>query len=64
MVSMVKTCSAGKLPAFTSMPPLFDVAAGYLIMNDPLTPALTCVTGGGRRPLISIGLPRSPLIRY
>jgi drug/metabolite transporter (DMT)-like permease len=37
--SMVKTYSASKLSAFTFMPPLFGVAAGYLIMNDPLTPA-------------------------
>jgi drug/metabolite transporter (DMT)-like permease len=37
--SLVKTYSASKLSAFSFMTPLFGVAAGYLILNDPLTPA-------------------------
>jgi drug/metabolite transporter (DMT)-like permease len=37
--SMVKTYSASKLSAFTFITPLFGVAAGYLIMQDQLTPA-------------------------
>jgi drug/metabolite transporter (DMT)-like permease len=37
--SMVKTYSASKLSAFTFITPLFGVAAGYVIMHDPLTPA-------------------------
>jgi drug/metabolite transporter (DMT)-like permease len=37
--SLVKTYSASKLSAFTFITPLFGVAAGYLIMHDPLTPA-------------------------
>jgi drug/metabolite transporter (DMT)-like permease len=36
---MVKTYSASKLSAFTFITPLFGVAAGYVIMHDPLTPA-------------------------
>ncbi|AVT79401.1 MULTISPECIES: DMT family transporter [Rhodopseudomonas] len=36
---LVKTYSASKLSAFTFITPLFGVAAGYLIMHDPLTPA-------------------------
>lgn len=36
---LVKTYSASKLSSFTFMTPLFGVAAGYLIMHDPLTPA-------------------------
>jgi drug/metabolite transporter (DMT)-like permease len=36
---LVKTYSASKLSAFSFMTPLFGVAAGYVIMHDPLTPA-------------------------
>ncbi|HEY0328252.1 MAG TPA: DMT family transporter [Rhodopseudomonas sp.] len=36
---LVKTYSASKLSSFTFITPLFGVAAGYLIMGDPLTPA-------------------------
>ncbi|ABE37556.1 DMT family transporter [Rhodopseudomonas pseudopalustris] len=36
---LVKTYSASKLSAFTFITPLFGVAAGYLIMHDPLNPA-------------------------
>lgn len=36
---LIKTYSASKLSAFTFITPLFGVAAGYLIMHDPLTPA-------------------------
>lgn len=34
---LVKTYSASKLSAFSFITPLFGVAAGYLIMDDPLT---------------------------
>ncbi len=37
--SMVKTYSASKLSAFTFITPLFGVTAGYVIMQDQLTPA-------------------------
>ena len=37
--SLIKTYSASKLSAFTFITPLFGVAAGYLIMHDPLSPA-------------------------
>jgi drug/metabolite transporter (DMT)-like permease len=36
---LVRTYSASKLSAFTFMTPLFGVAAGYFVMNDPITPA-------------------------
>jgi drug/metabolite transporter (DMT)-like permease len=36
---LIRTYSASKLSAFTFITPLFGVAAGYLIMHDPLTPA-------------------------
>ena len=37
--ALVKTYSASKLSAFTFITPLFGVAAGYVIMDDRLTPA-------------------------
>jgi drug/metabolite transporter (DMT)-like permease len=37
--SLIKTYSASKLAAFTFITPLFGVAAGYLILDDHLTPA-------------------------
>ncbi|MBN8970860.1 MAG: DMT family transporter [Rhizobiales bacterium] len=36
---MIKTYSASKLSAFTFVTPLFGVAAGYFILNEPLTAA-------------------------
>jgi drug/metabolite transporter (DMT)-like permease len=36
---LVRTYSASKLSAFTFFTPLFGVAAGTLVMHDPLTPA-------------------------
>jgi drug/metabolite transporter (DMT)-like permease len=36
---LVKTYSASKLSAFSFITPLFGVAAGYLVLHDPLTPA-------------------------
>ncbi len=36
---LIKTYSASKLAAFTFITPLFGVAAGYLILDDHLTPA-------------------------
>jgi drug/metabolite transporter (DMT)-like permease len=35
---LIKTYSASKLSAFTFITPLFGVAAGYLVLHDPLTP--------------------------
>jgi drug/metabolite transporter (DMT)-like permease len=36
--SLVKVYSASKLSAFSFITPLFGVLAGYLVLNDPLTP--------------------------
>jgi drug/metabolite transporter (DMT)-like permease len=48
---LVRSYSASKLSAFTFITPLFGVAAGYFIMNDPLTPAF-----GGAIFLVIAGL--------
>ena len=37
--ALIKSYSANKLSAFTFMTPLFGVLGGYLILNDPITPA-------------------------
>jgi drug/metabolite transporter (DMT)-like permease len=37
--ALVKSYSASKLSAFTFVTPLFGVAAGYFILNEPLTAA-------------------------
>ena len=48
---LIRTYSASKLSAFTFITPLFGVAAGYFIMNDPLTLAF-----GGAALLVIAGL--------
>jgi drug/metabolite transporter (DMT)-like permease len=48
--AMVKKFSANRVSAFTFLTPLFGVAAGYLVLGEPLTPAFAAavalVAGG------------------
>jgi drug/metabolite transporter (DMT)-like permease len=48
--ALVKRYSANRLSAFTFLAPLFGVAAGYLVLGEPLTPAFVAavalVAGG------------------
>lgn len=48
--ALVKKFSANRLSAFTFLTPLFGVAAGHLVLGDPLTPAFAAavalVAGG------------------
>lgn len=48
--AMVKKFSANRVSAFTFLTPLFGVAAGYLVLDEPLTPAFAAavalVAGG------------------
>jgi drug/metabolite transporter (DMT)-like permease len=48
--ALVMRYSANRLSAFTFLTPLFGVAAGYLVLNEPLTPAFAAavalVAGG------------------
>jgi drug/metabolite transporter (DMT)-like permease len=37
--ALIARYSATRLSAFTFLTPLFGVAAGYLVLNEPLTPA-------------------------
>jgi len=56
--ALVVRYSASRLSAFTFLTPLFGVAAGYLVMGDPITPGFTLavvmVIGG----LILVNRPR------
>ena len=38
-VALVKSYSANRLSSFTFLTPLFGVIGGYVILNDPITPA-------------------------
>jgi drug/metabolite transporter (DMT)-like permease len=37
--ALIQRCSASRLSAFTFLTPLFGVAAGHLVLGEPLTPA-------------------------
>ncbi len=56
--ALVVRYSASRLSAFTFLTPLFGVAAGYLVMGDPITPgfalAVVMVIGG----LVLVNRPR------
>jgi drug/metabolite transporter (DMT)-like permease len=56
---MAKTNSAGKFSAFIFITPLFGVAAGYLITNDPMTRAFgvaaLLMVAGLRTPAVPSG---------
>jgi len=47
--ALVRTCSAGKFPAFTFITPLFGVLASYFILHEPLTPEVCCRGASGDR---------------
>jgi len=49
--ALVVRYSANRLSAFTFLTPLFGVAAGHLVLNEPLTPAF-----GGAVALVAAGL--------
>lgn len=49
--ALVKKFSANRLSAFTFLTPLFGVAAGHLVLGDPLTPAFAAAVA-----LVAAGL--------
>jgi drug/metabolite transporter (DMT)-like permease len=57
--ALIQRYSASRLSAFTFLTPLFGVAAGHLVLGDPLTPAfavaVALVVGG----LVLVNRPRS-----
>jgi len=49
--ALIARYSATRLSAFTFLTPLFGVAAGHLVLNEPLTPAFAAAVA-----LVAIGL--------
>ena len=49
--ALIARYSAGRLSAFTFFTPLFGVAAGHLVLGDPLTPAFAAAVA-----LVAVGL--------
>jgi len=49
--ALVKNYSANRLSAFSFLTPLFGVAAGHLLLGDPLTPAFAAAVA-----LVAAGL--------
>jgi drug/metabolite transporter (DMT)-like permease len=49
--ALIARYSASRLSAFTFLTPLFGVAAGHLVLDDPLTPAFAAAVA-----LVAVGL--------
>jgi drug/metabolite transporter (DMT)-like permease len=49
--ALIARYSASRLSAFTFLTPLFGVAAGHLVLGDPLTPAFAAAVA-----LVAVGL--------
>jgi drug/metabolite transporter (DMT)-like permease len=56
--ALIVRYSASRLSAFTFLTPLFGVAAGHLILNEPLTPAFALAVGLVATGLILVNRPR------
>jgi drug/metabolite transporter (DMT)-like permease len=50
--------SASRLSVFTFLTPLFGVAAGHLVLNEPLTPAFALAVGSVAAGLLLVNRPR------
>jgi drug/metabolite transporter (DMT)-like permease len=67
-IELMRRYSVSRLSAFTFVTPLMGVAAGFLVLNEPITPAFAAATG-----LVVAGLalvnrpgdagPKSPYLR-
>ena len=56
--ALIVKFSASRLSAFTFLTPLFGVAAGHLVLGDPLTPAFALAVGLVAAGLILVNRPR------
>ena len=56
--TMILRYSASRLSAFTFLTPLFGVAAGHLVMGDPITPAFAGAVALVVAGLILVNRPR------
>ena len=56
--ALILRYSANRLSAFTFLTPLFGVAAGYLVLNEPLTPAFALAVAFVAVGLVLVNRPR------
>jgi drug/metabolite transporter (DMT)-like permease len=56
--ALIVKYSASRLSAFTFLTPLFGVAAGHLVMGDPLTPAFALAVALVAAGLVLVNRPR------
>jgi drug/metabolite transporter (DMT)-like permease len=56
--ALILRYSANRLSAFTFLTPLFGVAAGYLVLNEPLTPAFAVAVAFVATGLVLVNRPR------
>jgi drug/metabolite transporter (DMT)-like permease len=56
--ALIVRYSATRLSAFTFLTPLFGVAAGYLVLNEPLTPAFALAVAFVALGLVLVNRPR------
>ena len=56
--ALIVRYSAARLSVFTFLAPLFGVAAGHLVLNDPLTPAFALAAGSVAAGLVLVNRPR------
>jgi drug/metabolite transporter (DMT)-like permease len=56
--ALIVRYSAARLSAFTLLVPLFGVAAGHLVLNEPLTPAFLVAVAGVAGGLLLVNWPR------
>jgi drug/metabolite transporter (DMT)-like permease len=56
--ALIVRYSAARLSAFTFLTPIFGVAAGYLVLNEPLTPAFALAVAFVAFGLVLVNRPR------
>jgi drug/metabolite transporter (DMT)-like permease len=56
--ALIQRYSASRLSAFTFLTPLFGIAAGHVVLGDPLTPAFALAAGLLVAGLVLVNRPR------
>jgi drug/metabolite transporter (DMT)-like permease len=56
--ALIQRYSASRLSAFTFLTPLFGVAAGYIVLSEPLTPAFAAAVALVIAGLVLVNRPR------
>jgi drug/metabolite transporter (DMT)-like permease len=58
LFALVVRYSAARLSVFTFLAPLFGVAAGHIVLNEPLTPAFAVAVALVAAGLLLVNRPR------